>query len=547
VRTVAFAQERFDRVADKTSSFAKHLELQLLVSHFFAGSFDWERLRQRAVATPRLGLVALSCAWPDVVDAYARAKGQGPLVRLFNAGALSNAADRVAAFGSLAHDEPAGLIATLARFQAYRNALLVSSWSPEHSVRRLHALELGAVCAGETRWPLLALAVARRAKPLASASVDDANRVLALYERAADAGAGYHARLEAAELLVELGRGSEAAQRFVAAYDEAMSAGELPPFGASLFKALDVKHGDTTEFDVLVERIVRWAEETKNGEALLVLASSLRRADQKPTAERTLRRLAAVVQNDGSRDGLRFLLALLWDSWNEPARAEEGLRELLAKPELERSATLHEQAGRVAEKLGHVAAAIADHERALSLELESMKEDGAVVDLEALRFRASQLVGLYVALAKTTHVPGTVSRELAGRILALGDRLRSVWRDDDSTEIGIARALQACGAEDDAWDVASEAIERHPAEGAGYSAVAAFYASEGKLELAASLYEKAAAVEPTDPTPLVEEAKVLEREGEVARARALYRTVLGKKWHDRFWVVVRQAQEAIGR
>ena len=548
VRSVACMQERLAALGDKQSTAAKHLELQLLFSNLFESRFDWSLWKARIDIDKRLGLALLyggNANWQTVLEPYAKEHATSPVVRYFTLLANQDRAKRIEGFRAIAHDAPEGLIATLARYLAFQDAVQVAYTNPSDDKLRGQALDLGAACVGESRFPLLAQQVARQAQAFGNYRPEDTNKVLAIYERAAEIGGDFALRYEATQFLANRGRWVEAAPRFETLYNEAMEVGVFPSFDNVLVTALQqVKDGDGTRFDAFARRVVSWGEETKNAEGLITFAWSAHQAGYPALAERAVRRLPDLVPS-AAHDVLRAVLARLWESWGEAPRAETCVRELLRKPSLEKQAWLHEYAATLAERQGKVALAITDQERAFALEAEDLTDE--VVNLAAFRQRYTRLLSLYGALAKATYVPGLAYRPLAEKILAAADRWRAVDSSNPALDTQVAQALLECGDDDDAWDVASGEIERHPVEGAGYMQVAALYANVSRLEVAAHLYEQAAALEPTDPTPLLEEAKVLERLGEPKKAHELYGKIAGAKWQDRFAGVVQQARASGGK
>jgi len=229
--------------------------------------------------------------------------------------------------------------------------------------------------------------------------------------------------------------------------------------------------------------------------------------------------------------------------------AEPLLRDLLAEPAFSDVPWLHERASWHAERQGRLAQAIADLERALELDAAQAGPDGAV-DLAAFRARHARLIALHGRLAAAlagTDLAAPATLRAVARVLAAADRWRALDADHVALYAQVARTLLALGAPDEAWEYASTAIERRPAEGEAHVAIARVYAEAGHLRRAVALHAAAAALEPTDPTPLLESARLLERLGEPAAARDLYVTIARGRWHDRFAGVVAQARAALER
>ena len=510
--------------------------------HLDGRGVDLNGLRTLLEKDSRLGLRVLYASAGGYAALQPFAKEGTPLFRYYGLLAEQDREKRLEGWRALVRDLPEGAIPTLARHLAVQDAVQLAQQDLSDAKRRERALEVAAD-ASRSRWGLLVLEMARQVQGLGY-TPDLSERILAIYQRAAELSPEFGVRYEVAQAFSNHARFPEATKRFEDAYADAMRSGTFPAFDVSLVSALQqLKEGEGTRLEGFVQRAISWAEETKNASALIVVASSLHQAGQAALAERALHRIEGTVP-DTARDALEAVLARLWESWGDPGRAEALVKDLLAKPALASHAWLHDYAGSLAESQGKVSVAIAEHERAL--ELEAARPD-EVVNLSAFRQRHARLVALCAQLASANASPGVVQRGLAERILRVADRWRELDDGNPALDTEVARALLACGADDEAWDVASGAIERHPAEGAGYTAVAALYVAQGRLDFALGLYEEAAKVEPTDPTPLLEEARLLERKGEPDRARPLYERIAGKTWHERFASVLQEARAALAR
>jgi tetratricopeptide (TPR) repeat protein len=509
--------------------------------HLDGRGVDHGVLRNLLGKDSRLGLRVLYASAGGHGTLHDYMKEETPLARYFGLFAEGNHAKRLEGLRAFVHDFPEGALATLARSLAAQDACEQAQQNWNDDSLRDRAVDAAAELM-RSRFAVLVLEAARRVAGFGGPARSP--KILALYERAGELSSEEGVQYEVAQAFHAQGLSSEAAKRFEYLYARAMERGVFPPFEYSLVQTLQqVKTGEETHFDAFVRRAISWAEETKNANALIVLASSLHQTNNTALVERALRRIEGTVPAT-ARDALEAALARLWQSWGDPARAEAMVRDLLAKPALASHAWLHDYAGSLAEAQGKVAVAIDEHMRAL--ELEVVKPDD-VVNLSAYRERHARLVALCAQLASANAAPGVVQRALADRILRIADRWRELDDANPALDTEVARALLACGADDDAWDAASGAIERHPAEGAGYTAVAALYVAQGRLDFALGLYEQAAKVEPTDPTPLLEEARLLERKGEPDRARSFYERIMGKAWHERFANVLQEARAALAR
>ena len=84
-------------------------------------------------------------------------------------------------------------------------------------------------------------------------------------------------------------------------------------------------------------------------------------------------------------------------------------------------------------------------------------------------------------------------------------------------------------------------VERHPADGNAHARVARLLEREGLVPEADLAWQRAIAVEPTDPTWLVGRAQNRLASGDRDTARALALQVTAGKWQDRFWQPVQEA------
>jgi predicted Zn-dependent protease len=79
-------------------------------------------------------------------------------------------------------------------------------------------------------------------------------------------------------------------------------------------------------------------------------------------------------------------------------------------------------------------------------------------------------------------------------------------------------------------------------QGDSYQIAAEVLEGEGQVERAEALWRRATEVDPTNPTWLLRQAQALRALGRTADARATIARVVGRKWHERFWNVPGQAR-----
>jgi hypothetical protein len=493
-RTTAHAQARL--AAAKTDAEKTHATTQLRYSQLGEGTGTFAAL----VAPGTLGQYLAAM---DTTDRATRIER----LRVFAAG----------------HAD--GLLPRLALCRAAEDAFARSVESPSQDPFRLEAFALADDLLTRTREGVFALKLARDAAPAAT-TPDAVSHTLRFFDAAAETpGLALAARREAAALLVARSRLDEAAARYEALYKDAMAQGFFPTVDANVASAISgTKPEKLTAF---LERALTWATAGKRSEALLAIAWSAHAVSRPAIVERALLALPAELSPE-----VTATLASILPQLQLAGRAEAVGRDLLTRPALRDQIWLHDLVGLQALAAGHPEAALADSERALALELAL-----PAVNLDSLRSRYEALMAIYRSLGARP--------DLAPRILAHADRWRALDADNPALYAAVAQALLASGADEDAWEVASTAIEHHPEEGAPWSLVAGTYESAGRLERAATLYAEAARREPTDPTALLEQAHVLEKLGDKPAARAVYTRIVGGTWQDRFAGIVEQAKAAL--
>ncbi len=500
----------------------------------------------------RLGLYVLLAAMGYHADLNVRsgerAHPGSAVFKYLESASATDVAGRIAQRRAIGEGPSAGLVPAMALyFAALDSFQLLGSVHPRDAARLKDSFGLVDAFADRCRSGELLYGLAHQLRNYASSQAPgDVDRFVRLFDQAARAPVvADAARYDAGQTLSQSGRYPEGAKRFEEAYRVAMAEGRFPVFDWSLKQALEqVREGEKTRYSIFIDEALAWAVREERGDAILTIAESVRQTGDTVVAERALRRLAAIAPVEG-QDEVTFIVARCHERWGELPQAEEHVRGLIARRSpLAKRGWLHEYAGSLAQRRGRLAQAIADLERAMALDDEG---EGDVVNLAAFRQRYQSLVALYVALAGALQTTGGgEARALAPKILAAADRWRALDGDNLALYTQVAAGLCAAGAEDDAWDVASTAVERRPAEAAGYVAAGAAFEQAGRLDLAADLHLRGAAAEPTDPTPLWSAAQLRERTGDRAAARAIFERIVRGKWQDRFAGVVQQARTALG-
>jgi len=126
------------------------------------------------------------------------------------------------------------------------------------------------------------------------------------------------------------------------------------------------------------------------------------------------------------------------------------------------------------------------------------------------------------------------------------------WRreDPDNAEVDltVAAAMDRLGMKSEAHRQLFSIIDRHPGEGDAFAKVAAALESRGDFDEALGLWDRAASVEPTNPTWLLSKAHLLRARGkaaDAAAARALLEKIDTGKWQDRFVPQVNEARQLL--
>ena len=126
------------------------------------------------------------------------------------------------------------------------------------------------------------------------------------------------------------------------------------------------------------------------------------------------------------------------------------------------------------------------------------------------------------------------------------------WRreDPDNAEVDltVAAAMDRLGMKSEARRQLFSIVDRHPGDGDAYAKVAAALESRGDFDEAVGLWDRAVAVEPTNPTWLLSKAHLLQARGgatDVAGAKALLEKIDAGKWQDRFAPQVNEARQLL--
>jgi hypothetical protein len=341
------------------------------------------------------------------------------------------------------------------------------------------------------------------------------------------------ARYEAARALYSRGDYEGAAQRFAALFADVELTADPPPYDGIAMYAFQSSARGPAGWQLAY---AAWKNKVLGAgdlEHVMALAQAAAQA-QPGDLDRVLGRAADLAAGDGDAIADVASLAMMYGQADRAAALVDGARKASPSPALDRLAsTIAERQGRPAEAaqlLAHALAAEADAPRPLT----QVRADYA--HLIALDGRVASLA------AKG------VDRD---RAIAKLEDDAATWReldpDDDPREQAVADQLLAAGQDDEAMRVLSTMIERHPMEGTGWGAMAETLEREGRLDAARDAWHHAVVIDQTNPSWRVRDAQVLFALGRDGEAIAELKDVTNRKWHERWGMVVSQAQQLLAR
>ena len=193
----------------------------------------------------------------------------------------------------------------------------------------------------------------------------------------------------------------------------------------------------------------------------------------------------------------------------------------------------------LAQRRGITSRAIQHLEKALDMEYRDLPE---VINLKKVREDYTQLLTHYhqlaVALTATEAEP---PKNFVAKVVRAADRWRAL--DPDSTQACqlAAKALQAIGARDLAWDYLTTPIAQRPNESAPWLDLARAII-ESDFNLADRAFGLAYKAEPTNAQILWDHAQALHQYGRFAQAQQLYRQLAEGDWQPRFQNLREQAR-----
>jgi len=161
--------------------------------------------------------------------------------------------------------------------------------------------------------------------------------------------------------------------------------------------------------------------------------------------------------------------------------------------------------------------------------------------LAQVRSELTRLLDLYSRAARLSAADRETA--LAG-VRAVAARWRAIDPDNAQIDQKVSGVMFAVNRDQEAMRYLMTAIERHPMEGSAYNTVATVLQNGGKVAEAAVLWERAADIEPDNPTWTLNSARARLALGEADVARARLEALVKKKksFHERFIWIVNQAE-----
>jgi tetratricopeptide (TPR) repeat protein len=356
-----------------------------------------------------------------------------------------------------------------------------------------------------------------------------------LWDRVAESGPWHvTATVQAATALVRGREYEKAAARFDALVDESLARGELPPLDYNVrnafFSGPRGQPGWMAYWSQIRERVI----DSGDSDLIVAMLRAAMAMSQQADVERLTTAaldldldgeirldLIAVLMGHGRTAEAGLLFEPLWESVDDGSAADPDL---------------YLWAASFRETRGRFTSAAKLYDRHLSL----MADESS--SLAQVRAELTRLIGLYSRAARLSAADREAA--LAG-VRDVAARWRAVDPDNPAIDQQVSTLMFAVDRDQEAMRYLMTAIERHPMEGSAYDTVATVLQGSGRIAEAAGLWERAAEIEPDNPTWALNAARARLALGQIAAARAhLARIIEAKKQtHERFAWIVTQAEQ----
>jgi ferric-dicitrate binding protein FerR (iron transport regulator)/tetratricopeptide (TPR) repeat protein len=369
-----------------------------------------------------------------------------------------------------------------------------------------------------------------------SADGPDGQSALAVdYQLFADVpGLGYEARYEVARGLLLGDHRQEAGTLFQELFTTTWKKGSLPLIDRDFRRAMQRGTGQPNTWAPLMHQAAQFIKNRQRSAAVSLAWQCWEVGDQTLAANL----LALALDNiHDDQERLQTTLAGIEYLWltDQLQRAEELLGSLLADSRFFGRSPLWRMGAALAAQRRQSARAVECLERAVELDFRNLWDR---MDLEAVRNDFTLLLGSYQQTAEAlTALKAPLPPDLVARVVRNADRWRALDPDNPVTCTLAAQILYKLGARDVAWEYLNTPVAVFPPDPDAWSELAEGLRRQEDFELAARAYEQAFEAEPSNAQLLWDWAQALERAGQQAPARQLYRKLVAGPWEPRFrWI-----------
>ncbi len=341
-----------------------------------------------------------------------------------------------------------------------------------------------------------------------------------------DKGNDYEATYEQARALYRAGRKAEARTLFRNLYERTLKQGGLPVFDTEFYSAL-VEPGKADDpWMGLMLKTANQLIDRKSRPEVVLLAHQARAVGDLGAFDNLLTVPLSGIKDD--RDRLETYLAAveLLTHYNQEARAEKLVLELLENKHFREIPFLWRLASRLADRLGQPSVALDRLERALDLEYRDLPE---VIHLQSWRQEYKRLLDHYLSQTQTL-----AATDKAGALVQRTIRAADRWRAHDPEEGRIAcelagQILKRLGQEELAWEYLTAPLALQPEQATSPDNLARELNRTGDYTLAERAYAAAFRQQPGRGQLLWDRAMNLLQAGKKEQGRQVLRELAQSK------------------